>query len=754
MGLGSSAQYKVRQCAKCQGDTEFFCNTCNHDLCFRCKERHVIELDTKQHYVVIYREKYDFLKQETCMRHQDRICKKYCYSCELPVCAKCEKYIQHETLDIRKAYKTIREQHRDILHRIRSETLYNSRFFLAQIKTDLKTAQTEIINHQMKMSTKAQRLKDLIDTVMCDIQVRNKKIMDLTIYGLRQQKRNIKRHLASIEKYEYCDKQSADRPVEFLYFLKNTFVPKIRANHYCAQYALLFLSAEINMEDVIKLLSKIQIIERGQRRVRNECFLELMSTPVLVRSVKLKTSGLITHISCLNSDRFWISQWHSCISDIILINTEGGALHHLTSIDNLSWKNIYGTQTVNKKGELIYLDFNNEVYKLSLGNTTKSALIKGTDTWDPRCVYSSILNGDLLVGMFSYFEQAGKINRYNNTGQHIQTIQHNTKGQQLYNVPYYITENRNGDVIVSNLGRLVVTNRKGRHRFFYTGPSTSSLLQPYGICTDALSHILVCDWITNTVQMIDKDGHFLSRILTRTQGIYRPNSLCYDIKTHLLWVGSWNDNTLCVYKYIKRKSCETDTRTTSTLIEATDLWKPRCVFSSPVNGDLLIILVRKFCFNRNKINRYDSTGQHIQTIRDNRIQQLYSNPIYIVENRNGDVIVFDYNWLRGAVVVRDRVGRHRFSYTGHQSGSRLQPRGICTDALSHIIVCDLKTLTIQKIDKDGHFLSTILTGHLGKIPHTLSYDNKTHLLWVGFWDSNKICAYRYFTKFGKNMLES
>lgn len=62
-----------------------------------------------------------------------------------------------------------------------------------------------------------------------------------------------------------------------------------------------------------------------------------------------------------------------------------------------------------------------------------------------------------------------------------------------------------------------------------------------------------------------------------------------------------------------------------------------------------------------------------------------------------------------AVVVTEREGRHRFSYTGHTSGSGLLACGICTDALSYILVCDNRTETVHMIDKDGEFLSHLLT---------------------------------------------
>eukprot|EP00105_Crassostrea_gigas_P031929 XP_011454773.2 PREDICTED: tripartite motif-containing protein 2 isoform X1 [Crassostrea gigas] len=150
-----------------------------------------------------------------------------------------------------------------------------------------------------------------------------------------------------------------------------------------------------------------------------------------------------------------------------------------------------------------------------------------------------------------------KVTRYNQGGQLTQTIKHDSTGQGLYSDPIYITENNNGDVVVSDLYAVVVTERGGRHRFSYTGPPSGSGLRPLGICTDALSHILVCDLRTKTVQMLDKDGQFLSHLLTESQEMREPLGLSYDVITHRLWVGS-RDNKVRVYRYITRQDALTD----------------------------------------------------------------------------------------------------------------------------------------------------------------------------------------------------
>ncbi|XP_061186272.1 uncharacterized protein LOC133194307 [Saccostrea echinata] len=538
-----STECKVRQGSQCQGDTEFYCNTCKHELCIQCKERHVIDLDTIYHDVVIYREKYEYIpKQETCVRHSGRIHHLYCQSCELPICLQCKGHKKHHILDIRTAYKTNRQQNKEIIQIIRSQTLYNSCFLLAGIKTDIKTCHTEISNRQSEMSVKAQRLKNLIQNILYDVKIRYASYM---MNRLKQQKRKMNRHLTSIENYEHRSEQSANRPVKFLLFLNKPRFLKIKDTPHLTQHALLSLVEEINKKDVVKL-GEIQITERGKREVRNESLLKLMSTPVLQKSVEVTGVRGVDHLSFVTSDQVWVSDMYN---NLILTNTAGDRLYHLTDRSGSGYGGLY---TVNGISDLIYVDEDRNITKLSKDKGTKYILIKYTEPWKPRCIYCSPCNGDILVGMRNADSDTAKVSRYNDTGELSQTIHHNNSGQELYGIPRYITENRNGDVIVSDyyFEAIVVIEREGKHRFSYTGPPVGPRVAPRGVCTDALSHILVCDYNTNTIQMIDKNGQFLSLILTDQQE--EPYSLGYDDRAHLLWVGSNRNNRVCVYRYIER----------------------------------------------------------------------------------------------------------------------------------------------------------------------------------------------------------
>lgn len=134
-------------------------------------------------------------------------------------------------------------------------------------------------------------------------------------------------------------------------------------------------------------------------------------------------------------------------------------------------------------------------------------------------------------------------------------IQHAETGCDLFSSPRYITEHNNGDVEMSDsTGAVVVTDREGIHRFQNTGQPPKLQLSPLGICTVALSHILVCDELTHAIQMLDKDGEFISNLLIIPLGIISPGCLCYDFKTDLLWVGSDVNYSVCLYKYLTKEN--------------------------------------------------------------------------------------------------------------------------------------------------------------------------------------------------------
>lgn len=215
---------------------------------------------------------------------------------------------------------------------------------------------------------------------------------------------------------------------------------------------------------------------------------------------------------------------------------------------------------MNSDSELIFIDDENNTKKLSKDSKTTTILPEKNE-WRSQCVYGSQATDSLLVGIsckpqryqkreptmqdsqgleiykMSDVLLCNKVTRYNKTGEEIQTIQYDKLDKKCID-SLYITENNNGDIVVSDKKEaVIVTDRGGKYRFKYTGHPSGSELSARGICTDSLSNILIVDAKTKTVHMINRDGQFLGYLLKESQEIENVSCMCYDITAFRLWVG-------------------------------------------------------------------------------------------------------------------------------------------------------------------------------------------------------------------------
>jgi streptogramin lyase len=262
-------------------------------------------------------------------------------------------------------------------------------------------------------------------------------------------------------------------------------------------------------------------------------------SPSITEVKKFNVPGVKSkyHMSPDKSGRIWVSD-----DDGSLVQTDqqGNQLQKIQSSGR------YGYHSVTQDGELIITDNSSKVInKITQGY--KITELINTGDWEPTSIHSSHINGDILVGMVTFGKS--KITRYNKTGEEVENIQRYYKGQTPCSNPRYITENINGDVRVSDKNKAVMAvNKLGKHRFYYTGQT--SKFCPYKICTDVLGHILVCDFQSETVHLLDEDGRFLSLLLTKRHGLYSPRSLCVDDEGSL-YVGQYKSNTVTVYRYLQ-----------------------------------------------------------------------------------------------------------------------------------------------------------------------------------------------------------
>ena len=546
-----SDQVSIKHCNICLGYTEYYCHDCEANLCRPCKEMHVDILNIKYHNVTVYKGKCNtFPIREMCTKHPDQVIESYCKTCDFPVCFHCRKHRQHKREEIRAVHENKLMHCKNIYINIRCETLYNSQFLLNDIKSDLTTCHIKIDKLKSAMLSVSERLNDFMDNVQSEISLIYKAFL---VRRVLMQKIKLVRKIARIQKYDLSTK----RPVQVLRFIKTTY-HQIKNELELSQECRISLNPKINMDGLIKLLSEIKSGKQHQEGKRNELPLTLMPCPVLQKSLSLTDVQGCFHISRVTPHRMWLSD---VINTLALIDTaKGGTLYNVGDLKGYD----IGNHSVNSERELIYIGNHSNINKLSDDMKTNTLLIDNTDpAWTPLCVYCSPFSGDLLVGMHNKtitYTRRGKVMRYDKAYKNTQIIPHNNTPVNLYIYPRCITENNNGDVVVSDRGCRAVlgTSREGIHRFSYAGPPSGSGIRPQGICTDALSHILVCDLESRAVHMLNQDGEFLKYLLTDQLSAiddFFPYSLSYDLYNHCLWVGSksnWAVGQLSVYRHINK----------------------------------------------------------------------------------------------------------------------------------------------------------------------------------------------------------
>ena len=494
-----SDQVSIKHCSICLGTTEYYCHDCEADLCRPCKEMHVDILNIKYHNVTVYKGKcYKFPIREMCTKHKDQVIALYCKTCDFPVCFHCRKHREHKLENIKTVYENKLMHCKNMYINISCETLYNIQVLLTERRLDFTTCHVKMDNLKTSMLSKSERLKDSMDNVQSEISLIYKTFL---VRRLLMQKIKLVRKIAKIQEYDLSTK----RPVQVLRFIKTTY-HKIKKELELSQECRISLNPKINMDGLIKLLSEIKSGKQHRAGKRNEIPLTLMPCPVLQKSLSLTDVQGCFHISRVTPHRMWVSD---VFNTLVLIDTATGCT--LYNVGDLEGYQELGNHSVNNERELIYKGNHCKIHKLSDDMKTKTVLIDNTDpAWTPLCVYCSPFSGDLLVGMhnktFTYTRR-GKIMRYDKAYKNTQIIPHNNTPVNLYIYPRYITENINGDVVVSDRGCRAVlgTSREGIHRFSYAGPPSGSGIRPQGICTDALSHILVCDPEFRAVHMLNQD---------------------------------------------------------------------------------------------------------------------------------------------------------------------------------------------------------------------------------------------------------
>ncbi|XP_062566262.1 uncharacterized protein LOC134228614 [Saccostrea cucullata] len=557
---------------RCERNCEFYCNSCHHQMCKPCRDQHLKIAENKNHEVVLYQQRRRQLPVKKCKIHPTKDIDIFCKECNVPLCSKCstmQNHRGHQFIDLEIIYTEKFEICHKELSKIHNYFVPTSEDLQREVQEDAKEVKEIMDSIRTSMKAEAESLKNMVDTVLSE-----------NIEELNQIEKSLLEKLKIQEKtFDDYIGYLSDLVKEFQSYLSSTELTnfttqlpeklKIKSIPETTKPVMPeFSPAQYSKNDVNKLLGKITVTYRKKklRRIepmniasfstsmkstsehtkqdkdmksdKNQSMSDSPSASVTkVREFNVLSINNVCHVSRGQSDRLWISDSKG---NLVQIDLQGNVIQKLETSGRSE-----GYHTVTQGRDLIFTDKNKKVINRITSDNNIIEFIK-TGGWIPYSIHSSHINGDLLVGMVK--SGGGKVTRYNKTGKELQNIQRDDKGQGLYSYPHYITENSNGDICTSDFINVVVVNKSGQHRFSYKGQESGFC--PFGICTDVLGHILVCDVLSKTVHILDQEGQFLSLLLTQEQGVEDPCSVCVDDEDNL-YVGKYLTNTLTVYRNLE-----------------------------------------------------------------------------------------------------------------------------------------------------------------------------------------------------------
>ncbi|XP_022325290.2 uncharacterized protein LOC111125604 [Crassostrea virginica] len=512
------------ECGLCQNPVSFFCRRCGVNLCDSCLPEHARVKSKFGHDVVDYASKDD---DDVCLcdSHPENKCSAYCKECDVPICILCVS-IKHRSHEISELQDKVEELLKEI-------TKENDR--LQSFRHEMKTLLDHTTKQLSSLSTIYQKRKD-------EVTARGKewhKQIDNHVKKLHQELDEAKKKNEAVlqkQKREFEETNGKldemNRKTTQLQKSKNVkemqkFKPVIREQKTTKEFTQYRIPTFNECKiDENYMQTYFGYIEEMQERKMS--LLEDKSIPDPDSGRKVKEVPSVSSVidtgfpADKNNNRLYdmavtddLKVWMGGESSELKLFDLQGHLHRTVTI---TW---YGMFICMYNKQVVYTDrSDNTVKKISDDDTVVTMFTTGD--WKPKGITGSA-SGDLLVCLHT-FDQS-KVVRYSSTGTVLQEIKYDSQGQPLYEDPFYIAGNVNGDVIVTDYKKrkVIVVDRLGIFRYTYSWKDNDSF--GLSVATDSVGHVYVTDFIGDKIHMLDRDGRFL-RYIVPEGGIKRPRGVC------------------------------------------------------------------------------------------------------------------------------------------------------------------------------------------------------------------------------------
>lgn len=573
----ASAQHYI-SCSLCDENVEFYCKYCDKNLCQDCALKHIEEEKADhRHQIVMYKVKHKCTDieqvttasdseglieqtidneqkqipaevEEMCILHPRMVYGMCCKECKVPVCIKCvkEKHNGHIFVDTKEYYQQLEKEIEMCVTKMRSLEIPQTQTKLAQSIQGRTESLETIRKARCGLVSDAEQAKKLIDKNLED----GLKVVDdikqmLETEGMYQET-DIRNYVSDLKSTvrQYDELKSSKKFAKLINCFSNQQKYKDRSAKPIVS-SIEYVPNPLSLEETSNVFGCLNIqaggvdeLKRVKKSLQKKPLINIRFSPIVNPIMSFEVTG-IAHTSHISYMRDGMALFSDNNSRLVFANQRGEVATETANVLSAG----YGCHAVTQERDLLIIDLpKHQICKIT--KERKVVPIINLGLWTPTTLYSSSRNGDIIVGMFLKHEV--KIVRYTDKGRLLLECPQEPDNN-LYRNPCYITENINGDICVSdwNRERLIVSDKRGEHRFSYSG--NGSRFYPRGLLTDDAGRIFVCDGWGDAIHILDTNGTLLALVKTKDFGVEGPLSICYGAKD-CVWVGNRFNNMISVVK--------------------------------------------------------------------------------------------------------------------------------------------------------------------------------------------------------------
>ena len=576
------ATYNMIITCRCGNPTEHYCNTCGENLCSNCKETHLQDDETRQHFIVEYTEKLmpGQASNRLCPYHNGQVYTKWCKTCKKAACIDCitSSHIGHGLVKLETVLQEKRARLQKELENLESTDLNEWK----NLTTEARKATTDFLEQvngiEKELENMAKRYHKKVDEILENNKRQLKDLTTSSFSALHEQEKRVSDGLMKVkQEIKECEDRLRSNDMENLLKHERTkpekkILPQISSE---VPPAPIFIPGQVDRKLLTEMFGKLSVpITEGDKNhsqlstvsVKKPILLEVAqpeaagpSKPIQASSGDTRRSGsdntvpdtrllqLMSEpsvqseldagdgdmlIACAGSDQAWVQV--------------GNALLYLMdrhcSVKELVQAHFYFNDiALSSQGDLLLSNIDDNCIILVLRDKMVQTLFKTQVGWfKPQALTPSGLcwlqSGDIAVS----FHKEGRVIIYSISGKVIKELD-----KKLFTCPRWVAQSKvNSDLYIidktdnsqASTGKVLALGKDFKVRNEYTGQGDKRFFQPCGLCTDNIGNVLITDPHNNSVHILDKDGKFLQYLLTRDQGLERPRSIDVDSEGNA-WVG-------------------------------------------------------------------------------------------------------------------------------------------------------------------------------------------------------------------------